>query len=125
MNFFSKKEISQKSVNINWIQLINLGQLEEINRKSNNELSVIFKHSTRCHISKTVLKNFENNFKENDKIKFYYLDLLEYRTISNAISEQLKVEHQSPQIIVIKNGKCIFHESHENIDASELEKLIL
>lgn len=81
---------------------------------------VIFKHSTRCMISKTVLKNFERQI-ESEKLdlpKFYYLDLLNHRDISNEIAQNFSVLHQSPQIVVIENGQVIHHASHDNIDLS-------
>ena len=81
---------------------------------------VIFKHSTRCMISKTVLRNFERQIESEsvDLPKFYYLDLLNYRDISNEIAQKFSVVHQSPQIVVIENGQVIHHASHDNIDLS-------
>jgi bacillithiol system protein YtxJ len=81
---------------------------------------VIFKHSTRCMISKTVLRNFEKQIESEsvDLPKFYYLDLLNYRDISNEIAQKFSVVHQSPQIVVIENGQVIHHASHDNIDLS-------
>ena len=81
---------------------------------------VIFKHSTRCMISKTVLRNFERQIesKSVDLPKFYYLDLLNHRDISNEIAQKFSVVHQSPQIVVIENGQVIHHASHDNIDLS-------
>ena len=81
---------------------------------------VIFKHSTRCMISKTVLRNFEKQI-ESESVefpKFYYLDLLNHRDISNEIAQKFSVVHQSPQIVVIENGQVIHHASHDNIDLS-------
>ena len=81
---------------------------------------VIFKHSTRCMISKTVLRNFERQIESEsvDLLKFYYLDLLNHRDISNEIAQKFSVVHQSPQIVVIENGQVIHHASHDNIDLS-------
>ena len=81
---------------------------------------VIFKHSTRCMISKTVLRNFERQIESEsvDLPKFYYLDLLNPRDISNEIAQKFSVVHQSPQIVVIENGQVIHHASHDNIDLS-------
>ncbi|KFF02149.1 bacillithiol system redox-active protein YtxJ [Chryseobacterium luteum] len=81
----------------------------------------IFKHSTRCFISKTVLKNFEKEIDNLDqKLDLYYLDLLEYRSISNKISQDLGIRHESPQLIVIEDGKIINSASHEDISVSQI-----
>ncbi len=83
----------------------------------------IFKHSTSCFISKTVLRNFEKEIKEsgNSNIinNLYYLDLLSFRSISNQIAEDLGIRHESPQFLVIKNGVVVNHASHNNISLSQ------
>jgi bacillithiol system protein YtxJ len=78
---------------------------------------LIFKHSTRCSVSHFVLREFKSNygFSESDYTA-YFLDLLTFRSISNAIASQFDVVHQSPQLLVIKNGKVVAHASHENIN---------
>ncbi|WP_223607935.1 bacillithiol system redox-active protein YtxJ [Chryseobacterium sp. OSA05B] len=81
----------------------------------------IFKHSTRCFISKTVLKNFEREIDNLDhKLDLYYLDLLEHRAISNKISKDLEIRHESPQLIIIEEGKVINSASHEDISISQI-----
>lgn len=85
---------------------------------------VIFKHSTRCMISKSVLRNFENDIKNANEIDidFYYLDLLHHRNISNEIAERLNITHQSPQAILIKDQQAIFNASHDRISLESLTK---
>ena len=109
---------------MNWKVLENSNQINEIKEASHNKLQLIFKHSTRCIISKMALKNFENDFLLHDLIDAYYLDLIAYRNISNEIAEGFAVEHQSPQILLIKDGKVVYHESHEGIDANVLKRLL-
>ena len=82
---------------------------------------LIFKHSTRCSISRYVLSDFIAHFTfSSDEIEAHYLDLLSYREISNQIAEQLEVIHQSPQILLIKNGKVVVYASHEGINKIQL-----
>lgn len=100
---------------INWIELIELSQLEELRNNSKDKLVVIFKHSTRCGISRSVLRKFEKATKSNDNVAFYFLDLIKYRNISNAISSEFNVHHQSPQVILIKNKISVANESHYDI----------
>ncbi|WP_264521621.1 bacillithiol system redox-active protein YtxJ [Flavobacterium sp. N1994] len=109
---------------VGWRLLTDLGQLNEIIQESTEKPVVIFKHSTRCYISKSALKQFENEFDLQEKVIPYFLDLIEHRAISNEIAVRFGVEHQSPQLIVIKDGKAVYDASHENIDAAQLEQFI-
>jgi bacillithiol system protein YtxJ len=97
-----------------WIQLKSEAQLEEIRKKSEDQPQVIFKHSTRCSISGVALKRLEKSTAP-DGVAFYFLDLLQNRALSNKIAEQFKVWHESPQILVIRNGECVYDESHMGI----------
>ena len=120
-NMFSSSDEKDLNENkINWNELTDLGQLNEIIAMSNEKPVAIFKHSTRCSVSRMALKQFENEFDSSDKVTPYFLDLIEYRAISNAIAEQFGVVHQSPQLILIKDGKAVYNVSHSEIDAEEL-----
>ena len=117
----SKSKIERSSVN--WIQLNDISQLEVIN--SNQNLVVIFKHSTRCGISRFALNRFEKEMNiENENIQFYFLDILANRNISNEISTIYGIRHESPQLILFKNGKVLYYASHGNISISEINDLI-
>ena len=121
-SIFGKSENPSSSTSkINWIPLKDLGQLNEIVAISNEKPVVIFKHSTRCSVSRMALKQFENEFDLEDKVDAYFLDLLEYRDISNEIASRFGVYHQSPQLLLIKEGKSIYDVSHSDIDAGELK----
>jgi bacillithiol system protein YtxJ len=120
-SLFGNSEETQKiESNINWIPLTNLGQLNEIMMLSEVKPVLIFKHSTRCSVSRMALKQFENEFDLAEEVDTYFLDLLEYRDVSNEIASRFQVEHQSPQLILIKDGKAIYDVSHSAIDAVEL-----
>ena len=106
---------------INWIPLNYLGQLDELVAFSDQKPAVIFKHSTRCSVSRFALKQFEKEFDLDDKVDAYFLDLLEYRDISNEIANRFDVYHQSPQLLLIKEGKSVYDVSHDEIDAEELK----
>lgn len=105
---------------MNWIPLRSQEDLEQIINLSNDQPQVIFKHSTRCSIS-SVAKNRLEKASSPDDAKFYYLDLLSYRPVSNSVAERFAVEHESPQILIIKNGKCVYNESHMGIDMEEIK----
>ena len=102
-----------------WIDLTDEEQLNNIIKKSQDKAQVIFKHSNRCSISSVALQRLQKANKPGD-IDFYFLDLIKFRSISNQIAEIFKVRHESPQVLVIKDGKCIFNESHLGIDMHEI-----
>ena len=104
-----------------WKKLESLSQLDEVIAQSHATPQIIFKHSTRCIISKMVLSQFEENMAAiPEQANLLFLDLLNHRDISNAIAMQLGVHHESPQVVVIKNGQAAFHESHHSIDATTI-----
>jgi len=108
-----------------WTQLSSAKELEDLYVKSNKEYVVIFKHSTRCSISSMAKNRLENNWQSLfDDFPIYYLDLIAYRSISNAIASDLQVEHESPQIIIVYKGKAIYNASHGAIDAKALKSIL-
>ena len=116
---------SKKKSYLNWLPLTSIEQLETIKNESNTGAVLIFKHSTRCGISKMVIKQFEKLFtEENQHLKVYYLDLLNYRDISNEIVVKFQVMHQSPQLIVVRNGSTVHHASHNDITQVNLTRFI-
>jgi bacillithiol system protein YtxJ len=108
---------------MNWIKLNSIEQLEEIDRLSQTQPVLIFKHSTRCSISSTALNRFEKQYKPEDVtlLPAYYLDLLTYRPISIEIANRSGIVHQSPQALLIKDGKCTHESTHFEIDYSEIK----
>lgn len=120
-NIFGSSDNQDLNSKVNWIPLQHLGQLDELAAFSENKPAVIFKHSTRCSVSRMALKQFENEFDLKEEVDAYYLDLLEYRDISNEIASRFGVYHQSPQLLLIKEGKSVYDVSHSDIDAEELK----
>lgn len=102
---------------MDWKQLNTESQLEEIKQSSSDKPALIFKHSTRCSISAMALNRLEREWKaeNSERITPFYLDLISYRNISNKIAGDFGIEHESPQILLISNGKCIYSESHYGI----------
>jgi len=108
-----------------WINLNSMEQLDGIVEKSKTKPQFIFKHSTRCGISRMVINRFKNDYQiSGNEADLYYLDLLDYRAISNAIADRFQVMHQSPQLVIIKNGVAVAHESHSGINNIDMEKFI-
>jgi bacillithiol system protein YtxJ len=103
---------------MNWLKLKEENQLDSIKEESKKLTVVIFKHSTRCSISSSALNRIERSWKEEEltQVKPYFLDLLNHRDISSQVEEHFGVKHESPQILVIKDGRCIYHASHMAIN---------
>lgn len=111
---------------MNWHQLEDAAQLESIKAESFEHPVLLFKHSTTCSISATALNRLERNWKQENvgTLKPYYLDLLQKRPISTQIAQSFAVEHQSPQVLIISNGECIYNESHFGISFGEIASVI-
>ncbi len=104
---------------MNWIPLTSENQLADIITKSSEKPQVIFKHSTRCSTSSMVLNRLERS-ESSEAVDFNFLDLIQFRHISSLIAEKFHVTHESPQVLVIKNGNCTFDESHFAINMDEI-----
>lgn len=104
---------------MNWKNLTEELQIDAIKFASAEKPQVIFKHSTRCSIS-SMAKNRIDKKVAPDTIDFYYLDLLQYRSISNKLADVFNVYHESPQILLIKNGECVYDESHSAIRMDDI-----
>lgn len=110
---------------IHWIPLAAVSQLEDIAAVSAVKPQVIFKHSTTCGISRMVLNMFTSSFTlESGAMDMYFLDLHANREVSNAVAEKFQVRHQSPQMLIIKNGLVVAHDSHGAINELQLERYI-
>ncbi len=121
----SGKETKQKSLLTNWNTVYNVNQIKQIIKESYTQPQLLFKHSTRCGISRMALTNFERDFNwDNQEIKMHFLDVLLYRDVSNAAAEILSVKHESPQVILVKDGKAIYNASHGSISAKAIEEYL-
>lgn len=121
---FGKSE-QQSNSKLQWNYLVSIEDLNAAEQVSHEKTVLLFKHSTRCSISRFVVKQFENTFDISEgTMEIYFLDLIEYRSISNEIASRFGVIHQSPQMIVLKNGKAVYDASHESIDAKSLEQFV-
>lgn len=101
-----------------WIQLQSADQLNNIKQQAG--YSLIFKHSTRCSISMMAKRRFELDWDDLPKdMPLYFLDLIQYRDVSNQVAEVFQVHHESPQLLLIKDGECILDQSHGEISVEE------
>lgn len=108
---------------MNWKEFTDEAGLEAIKTASKDMPQIIFKHSTRCSISTMAKSRLERSLAPENAV-FHYLDLIAHRSISNKIADDFSVEHASPQILVIKNGECVYDESHNAIDMDEIAEQV-
>ncbi len=121
----NSSEDKKEEKNIPWLPLTSKEQLDDLAEISKTTPVAIFKHSTRCGISRMVLRQFEGAYDiDPNQMKLYFLDLLSYRDVSDEVGYKFQVMHQSPQLIVIKNGVAVAHASHHSIQAPELANFI-
>ncbi|MCB0447062.1 MAG: bacillithiol system redox-active protein YtxJ [Gelidibacter sp.] len=107
-----------------WIALTTIAQLDEIEKLSATKTQVIFKHSTTCGISRMVMRQFIEVFDVDANLDLYYLDLHSYRDVSNETGYKFQVIHESPQLLVVKNGIVVTHASHGAINDLELSRFV-
>ena len=118
------QRVRQKRIVLPWIALNSMAQLHTIVENSKTKTQLIFKHSTRCGISRMVMNQFIAAYDLDAKADVYYLDLLNYRDVSNEVGYKFQVLHQSPQLLVIKNGVVVAHASHGAINDLDLSQLM-
>lgn len=104
-----------------WNDLTTDEQLNQLVERSHQSPQVIFKYSSRCSISDVVRNRLEKKADLSD-LDFHFLDLIRYRGLSNEIAERFKVRHESPQVLLIKDGKCIYDESHLSVTMEDIVK---
>jgi len=129
MAFFDKffnSDKNKEEFKLKWKILESLEELDSALESSHSKPIAIFKHSTRCSISSMAKDRMERgwDFTDDSGPIMYYLDLISYRLVSNKISERLKVHHESPQLILVKNGEAIYDAAHNFITLSELKEAL-
>lgn len=120
---FGSSEPKEEKV-LPWQALNNVSQLSEVEKRSKTKTQLVFKHSTRCGISRMVMNQFVSMYNLDLNADLYYLDLLNHREVSNEVGYKFQVLHQSPQMLVIKNGVAVAHASHGGINELDLERFV-
>lgn len=106
-----------------WREITGEADLEDLIKRSYSTPQIIFKHSTRCGVS-SMAKNRLEKASAPAGVDFNHLDLIRLRSISNKIAEDFRVTHESPQVLLIKNGECVYDESHSGIRMDDIAEHI-
>jgi bacillithiol system protein YtxJ len=106
------------------LELTTMDQLDPLLKPEGGGKWLLFKHSTRCPISAHANREYEDwlDSAGAERARTARVLVVEQRPISLAIAERLKVRHESPQAILIENGKVLWHASHHSITAEELKR---
>lgn len=109
----------------NWIPLCSVEDVEKIRERSQTTPCLIFKHSTRCNISSIAQYRLDADWSFSDEmVQPYFIDLLKYRSVSNTIADVFQVHHESPQVLLIVQGECVYDASHLDVRVEEIEEAL-
>jgi bacillithiol system protein YtxJ len=113
-------------MNIHWLELQSIADVDRVVTRSFSVPCLIFKHSTRCEISAIAKYRLEDDWAfEAEELEAYFLDLLQYRPVSGYIADAFSVHHESPQALLIYKGECVFDVSHLDISIPEIKEALL
>lgn len=119
--FISMNMTTTSHIQSEWINLTDENQLNELLIESRSKAVIIYKHSTRCGLSTMAYQRLQKGWDQlKPQASLYYLDLIQYREMSNKVSEIFSVRHQSPQVLVIKNGVSVYMASHHEILVNDI-----
>lgn len=108
-----------------WKTLETVEQLQNIIDRSGEKPILIFKHSVHCSTSTLIKMDLTTNWDiDPDTVEFYQLDIINHNDVSQAIETKLGVQHESPQIIMLKNKKATYRKSHLDISYDLIKKAI-
>lgn len=108
---------------MNKIRKLNtIEEFEKLNKEMKKSF-FIYKHSTICPTSSRSQYNIET-FLKTYNFPIYRVLVIESRLLSNYIADFFSVIHQSPQVLLISNQKCLWHASHLAITETALAERI-
>lgn len=108
---------------VNWLSLATVAEVEDLVQQSQTVPCLIFKHSTRCSISSFAKQRLEQAWDvSSDVVQPFFLDLIAYRNVSNFVADHFGVDHESPQVLLVYQGRVIYHASHLAITLDEIRE---
>ncbi len=110
---------------LHWNPITSAATVESLKELSHTVPCLILKHSVSCNISAIAKYRLDTDWDfGTDVLEPYYLDLLRFRPVSKYIAETFDVHHESPQVLLIVGGECVYDASHLDIRVEELKEAL-
>jgi bacillithiol system protein YtxJ len=106
-------------MNNHFVRITDTKAFEELLSRSKEGPVVIFKHSTTCPISARAYHQMERFEGEVDLV-----EIQKARELSREIQDRTGVEHETPQVIVLRNGQVVWNASHWKIKAETVAEAV-
>jgi len=106
-------------------ELLAIEDLEEVWKSSEEKPVLLFKQSTTCPISAEAFEQFQTFLNDKQDIGSFFVKVRETREVSNEIAEKLGVQHQSPQLLLVKDGIAQWNASHTNITVDSIKEALV
>ena len=82
--------------------------------------AVLLKHGAHCPISARARDEMTAFEKSRPDVPVHAIEVTEHRKVSQHAAQRLGVEHQSPQLLVIRGGRVTWSAEHYGITAKDL-----
>jgi len=109
-----------------WYKITDSGDIDQVVNDSFAQPVLVYKHSPICGLSSNALQKLEKgwNALEAKKLKPYFVDVVAQRPLSQGIAQRFKIMHQSPQVLLIRDGICVYDIAHFEISVKDLERAV-
>ena len=102
-----------------------IDELERMLAESRTRPLLLFKHSYTCGVSAEALDEVYAHIEEQARgVRYAMVTVQTHRDVSNAIAERLGIRHETPQAILVRNGRAVWNASHFRVTASEVDRAI-
>lgn len=93
---------------------------EQLVADSHDRPVFVFKHSTRCPISASRWRVFQSFAERESRAAFHMVNVIQDGTLSRTITAETGIGHQSPQAILLYQGKPVWNASHYSITEEDM-----
>lgn len=100
--------------------LVREDELDALVVRSSTRPVLIFKHSPTCGTSYFALDELSAWGQEQDAADVHLVDVIAHRVVSNEIARRFGVRHQSPQVLLVRDGRVLWHASHYSVTAASV-----
>ncbi len=110
----------------NYHEIISTESLVEALKLSERETVLFFKHSATCGVSVRAFNEFQKYLESPaaSLARNYVIVVQESREASDELASLVEVEHESPQAIVVRDGRAVWNDSHLAIKSEKLANAV-